>query len=161
MKKEPIFVVRKLETKQGRLQFYSLNICKKCPYDGVCKVTKDEAIEKYQCELGPWDIFEDELAVNNNNYHKQLLTVYSRLDSLVQLQTLPQNKFKDITPKGEKVKEYEIKTPDLRVYMFHMEHLGRIIVTGGIKGTQQSDIKQFRNLKKAYLEQQNSTRHKK
>ena len=108
-------MVRKMETKYGRLQFYSLNICNKCPFDGTCKLAKEEAIEKYNCELGPWDIFEDNLALKNNNYKKQLITVYSRLDSLAQLQTLPQNKFKDITPKGERVKEYEIKTPDLRV----------------------------------------------
>ncbi|MCU0434082.1 MAG: hypothetical protein MUC87_11555 [Bacteroidia bacterium] len=153
MGKGRIFVVRKMETGQGRLQFYSLNICRKCPFDKVCKVSKEEAVKKYSCELGPWDLFSDELGRKNSNFKKQLITVYSRLDSLAQLQTLPPNKFKDITPAKDKVKEYEIKTPDLRVYMFHLENMGRVIVCGGIKGTQESDIRYFRNLKREYLEQ--------
>jgi putative component of toxin-antitoxin plasmid stabilization module len=145
------FVLRKMETVAGRLHFFALHICKKCPFDGICKVSKEEAIKKYECELGPWDIFADGLVKRNPNFKKQLITVYSRIDSLAQLQTLPKNKFKDITPPKDNVKEYEIKTPDLRVYLFHLEHLGRVIICGGIKGTQNADIRQFRNLKRDYL----------
>jgi putative component of toxin-antitoxin plasmid stabilization module len=49
------------------------------------------------------------------------------------------------------VKEYEIKTRNLRVYMIHEEKSGRIIVTGGKKTSQKKDIRHFRNLKASYL----------
>lgn len=67
--------------------------------------------------------------------------------------SLPQTKFKDITPKNGKNKEYEIKTHHLRVYLFHEKNTGRVIVCGGKKGSQNSDIKHFRKIKKEYFKQ--------
>jgi putative component of toxin-antitoxin plasmid stabilization module len=147
-----IFVLQRIQTSTGRLSFYTLNKCVHCPFDRICGAKdKQEAVRKYDCMLSEWDAFEDSLSKTNVVFRKQLIRVYSMLDSLVNLQTLPHTKFKDITPAKERVKEYELKTEDLRVYMFHIERTGRVIVLGGIKGTQEADIKRFRNLKHAYL----------
>ena len=53
--------------------------------------------------------------------------------------------------KKELIKEYEIKTRHLRVYMFHEDKTGRIIVCGGKKTSQQKDIKRFRRIKKDFF----------
>jgi len=47
--------------------------------------------------------------------------------------------------------EYEIKTHNLRVYLFREVKTGNIIVLGGRKNTQSKDIHHFRKLKKGYL----------
>jgi len=41
------------------------------------------------------------------------------MHEIADLKTLPQNKFRDITPPKDNTKEYEIKTKHLRVYRFH------------------------------------------
>jgi putative component of toxin-antitoxin plasmid stabilization module len=96
-----------------------------------------------------FDAFEEEIK-KDGNLEKQLVVIESRLDDIANLRLLPFNKFKDITPAKEKVKEYEIKTHDLRVYLIKDEE-GNLIILGGKKNTQQSDIKRFKSLKKQYL----------
>jgi hypothetical protein len=59
-------------------------------------------------------------------------------------------KFKDITPHKETIKEYEIKTNDLRVY-YMKDSSGNLVIIGGKKNSQPEDIKRFRAIKKAYL----------
>jgi putative component of toxin-antitoxin plasmid stabilization module len=153
LKKMSTFVLQEIQVVvPNRLRFYSLNECKYCPFDRVCKAeSKEDAVKKYGCQLSEWDRFLERIPVDNPNFKKQLNTILARLDSLALLEHLPPTKFKDVTPKYDLVKEYEIKTADLRVYMFHLKEFGRIVVLGGIKGTQASDFKRFRNLKKAYL----------
>ncbi|MGL4598057.1 MAG: hypothetical protein ACRCYO_11030 [Bacteroidia bacterium] len=143
--------MQKIPTAPGKLQFYSLNDCVYCPFAQICKVSKADAIKLYQCQLSSWDHFATEISTRNANYKKQINIILSRFDSLAQLTSLPAEKFKDVTPPKERVKEYEIKTPDLRVYLFHLEKVGRVVVWAGIKGTQESDFVKFRNLKRAYL----------
>lgn len=79
-----------------------------------------------------------------------MLTVQTRMLEISDLKSLPEKKFKDITPYNEKVKEYEIKTNNLRVYLIK-DVKGKLIIIGGKKTTQKKDIKKFRNLKKEYL----------
>lgn len=64
--------------------------------------------------------------------------------------SLPDTKFRDITPSGEKVKECEFKSKHLRVYAIKKEN-GKIIMLGGLKTTQKEDFKRFRSLKTQYL----------
>jgi hypothetical protein len=49
-------------------------------------------------------------------YKSELLTIIARMDLVSNLQRLPKEKFRNITPKKESVKEYEFKTKHLRVY---------------------------------------------
>lgn len=63
---------------------------------------------------------------------------------------LPNTKFRDVTPKGGIVKEYEFKSKHLRLYAIKKDN-GKIIVLGGLKTTQDADFKRFRSLKSQYL----------
>jgi putative component of toxin-antitoxin plasmid stabilization module len=99
-----------------------------------------------------FDEFEKEIA-QEGNLISELRTIVTRLHEIADGKLLPELKFRDITPKNEKNKEYEIKTRHLRVYIFHESKTGRIIVSGGKKGTQKTDIKRFRKIKNEYCKQ--------
>lgn len=68
------------------------------------------------------------------------------MNLIAELKTLPKTKFRDITPANESVKEYEFKSAHLRVYVFHIEHTGKIVAYGGFKNAQKKDIVKFRSL---------------
>ncbi|MCX6162792.1 MAG: hypothetical protein NTV87_15845 [Ignavibacteriae bacterium] len=97
-----------------------------------------------------FDDFEKQIE-REGTYNGELDTIQARMMQISNLQTLPKEKFKDITPGKDAVKEYEIKTKNLRVYLIKDVH-GSVVVLGGKKANQKSDIKKFRNLKKGYLE---------
>ncbi len=121
------FTLRLLEQVKGKIKFSVLEI------DGVCEF---EIFCTHLEEEGTWK--------------KQISTIFSRLDQVANLQLLPQNKFKNVTPHSEKITEYEVKTPDLRVYLIKVDE-GHIVVMAGKKNTQPSDFKRFRSIKKQYL----------
>ncbi len=123
------FALQKLSEIEGKLSFYKLVVNGDCEFDAFCA----------QCE-------------NDGNLASEIRTIQARMQQLSDLKTIPKEKHKDITLRNESVKEYEIKTKHLRVYMFHEKDTGRIIVIGGKKTTQKQDITRFRNIKKSYLE---------
>jgi putative component of toxin-antitoxin plasmid stabilization module len=45
---------------------------------------------------------------------------------------------------------YEAKSGSIRIYLFHEEKTGRVIVTGGKKGEQDEDIAQIEHIIKSY-----------
>jgi hypothetical protein len=96
--------------------------------------------------------FEKEIE-KEGNLLSELRTIETRLHELSDCKSLPVKKFRDITPKNANNKEYEIKTHHLRVYLFHEKNTGRIIVSGGKKGSQTADIKHFRKVKNEYFKQ--------
>jgi putative component of toxin-antitoxin plasmid stabilization module len=104
-------------------------------------------LENNKCE---YDEFEKQIQIESS-YSSELVTIQARLHDIADGKLLPKEKFRNITPKKELVKEYEIKTRHLRVYLFHEEKTGRVIVCGGKKITQLKDMKHFRLIKKEYL----------
>jgi transcriptional regulator with XRE-family HTH domain/putative component of toxin-antitoxin plasmid stabilization module len=124
------FALKYIEEIVGRLKIFKLVVNNHCEYDEFEKQIIGEA-----------------------SFSSELVTIQARLQDVAECSLLPKEKFRDITPKKETVKEYEIKTRHLRVYLFHEEKTGRVIVCGGKKGSQQSDIKHFRRIKKEYLKQ--------
>jgi putative component of toxin-antitoxin plasmid stabilization module len=124
------FALNEITEIKGKLKFFKLLV------NGTCE----------------YDEFEREI-INEGNLKTELTTIITRMHEIADLKSMPQNKFKDITPKKDNNKEYEIKTKHLRVYLFHEKNTGRVIVCGGKKGTQQADIKHFRNIKKEYFKQ--------
>lgn len=124
------FALNEIIEIKGKLRFFKLLVGGTCEYDE----------------------FEKEI-INEGNLQTELTTIITRMHEIADLKSLPKNKFRDITPKKDNNKEYEIKTKHLRVYLFHEKNTGRIIVCGGKKGTQQTDIKHFRNIKREYLKQ--------
>ena len=121
------FALRKILEVKGRIRFSMLEV------DGACQ------FEEFCCEIE-----------EDGNLKKQLITVFARMNQVSNLQRLPVQKFRDITPGKETVKEFEIKTNDLRIYLIKEE--GHIIILAGKKNTQSEDIRQFRSIKLRYLQ---------
>lgn len=127
------FALKYIEEIVGRLKIFKLLVNNYCEYDEFEKQIISEA-----------------------SLSSELLTIQARLQDVAECRLLPKEKFRDITPKKETVKEYEIKTRHLRVYLFHEEKTGRVIVCGGKKTNQGNDIKHFRRIKKEYINQKSN-----
>lgn len=123
------FELKKIEAVVGKQMFYKLL------KDEICEF--DEFVQQIKTE---------------GSFDKEITKIYALMQQVAELKTLPQEKFKEITNPKSEVKEYEIKTKHLRVYLFHQEHTGKIIVLGGKKTTQNQDIAHFREIKKQYFE---------
>jgi putative component of toxin-antitoxin plasmid stabilization module len=95
--------------------------------------------------------FEDEIKERHQKYNNELGSLLQILERLSNGESLPNEKFKDITPEKELVKEYEVKTKHLRIYLIKKTD-GKIIVLGGYKNRQKKDIRKFRSIKSRYLD---------
>jgi putative component of toxin-antitoxin plasmid stabilization module len=122
------FALKHIDEIVGRLKIFKLLVNNRSEYDEF-----ERQIEK------------------EGTYISELVTIQARLQDIADGKLLPKEKFRNITTKKEFIKEYEIKTRHLRVYLFHEENTGRVIVCGGKKTTQQKDINHFRRIKKEYL----------
>lgn len=130
----PTFALKEVSEIQGRIRFIYLMV------NGVSE----------------FEEFEKELLADGG-YESELNTIQALMQQISDMRgLLPKTKFRDITPAKERVKEYEIKTRNLRVYLIHEEKTGRIIITGGKKTTQKKNIRHIRQLKAAYLKQKAS-----
>lgn len=123
-----IFEVRKLEAVQGKQEFDELVI------DGV----------------GQFETFGTLISAEHSRYRTEFEMLLRYMEYIANGNSLADNKFKDVTPAGELVKEYEFKSKHLRVYAIKKRN-GKIIVLGGFKNTQKADFKRFRSLKTQYL----------
>lgn len=112
---------------KGHIRFYKLEV------NGIC----------------PLDEFWAEIRAQSN-LAKQLNKAIAIMELIALKHLLPEEKYKKISDSGEKVKEYEVKTKDLRIYLFRLPD-GAIVVLGGKKSTQKRDINRFKNLKEEYL----------
>jgi len=122
------FALKQIDEIVGRFKIFKLLVNIRCEYDE----------------------FERQIETEGS-YSSELVTIQTRLQEIADGKLLPKEKFRNITPKKELVKEYEIKTRHLRVYLFHEENTGKVVVCGGKKTTQQKDINHFRRIKKEYL----------
>ena len=122
------FALKHIDEIVGRIKIFKLQVNNHCEYDDFEKQIRTEG-----------------------SYSSELVTIQARLHDIADGKLLPKEKFRNITPKKELIKEYEIKTRHLRVYLFHEEKTGRVIVCGGKKTTQQKDLNHFRRIKKEYF----------
>jgi len=97
----------------------------------------------------PFDAFCTEIE-QAGNLRGDLFGLFRRLNDVANLRRLPQEKLRDITPGGERVREIELKKGSLRLYM--IKDSTHIIILGGKKNRQGKDIKKFRSLKHQFLE---------
>lgn len=125
------FELKKLGPVVGKQQFYCLVVDKINQYDDFFELIKDNS--QYVSE------------------HKTILTYMNLVSNLHGL--LPKQKFREITPAKDKVKEYEFKSKHLRAYVFKMEKTGQIVAYWGFKNQQNEDIRKFRSIKALYLKQ--------
>ncbi|MDP4252117.1 MAG: hypothetical protein Q8918_18615 [Bacteroidota bacterium] len=100
--------------------------------------------------LSPYDGFEEQIR-HDGNLLKELNTIQTRLEQIANGLLLPETKFKKLKGCKDEHTEYEIKTHNLRVYLFKEVKTGNIIVLGGRKDTQSKDIHHFTKLRMGYL----------
>ncbi|MDG1403875.1 hypothetical protein [Polaribacter sp.] len=67
------------------------------------------------------------------------------IEDTANLNRRPRTKFRLIEGHKLKCKVYEAKSGIVRVYLFHEEKKGRIIVSGGLKDNQTKDIKNIKD----------------
>ena len=100
--------------------------------------------------IGQLEVFEQLIAETDKRFLTEFRTLLSYMEYAANGNSLPDTKFKDVTPAGTVHKEYEFKSKHLRIYTIKQAN-GRIIVLGGFKTTQKADFKRFRSLKEQYL----------
>ena len=124
------FALKKIDSIIGKINFYHLIV------DGVNLYEQAENI-----------------LIKHGNYDSELKTLQARMQEMAEFKPLPHTKCKILKSAKDSVKEYELKTKNLRCYLFKLENTGRIIAFVGKKNNQKNDIKYFRGLKKRFLEQ--------
>lgn len=126
----PTFALEKIEAIKGKQEFDKLIIDDKCPFDDF-----EKGLEK--------------------RYHSELVGIYSNMQDVADLKSLPYEKFHyyDLDKKQKNkdgVREFEFKSKHLRVYGITKNN-GKIIITGGTKAKQKTEQNEFRRLKNQYL----------
>jgi hypothetical protein len=75
------------------------------------------------------------------------------IEDTANLNRRPKTKFRLIEGHKLKCKVYEAKSGSIRIYLFHEENTGRIIVSGGVKDNQNKDIKKILKIIKEYQDE--------
>src|SRR5690349_5860685 len=133
------FVTKTIEAVQGGRQLFEQLVILSDDTD-LSKVIVNE-------QVGVWDQYEASLEPKYAGSFRGLQAI---MDLVANLQTVSKDKFRDITPAKESVKEYEFKYQDLRAYAIKIPN-GKLMLLGGFKNNQTDDIVAFRALKKRYL----------
>lgn len=97
--------------------------------------------------VAPFDTFIDKL---EERYHSEVGTLYSYMDAVANLRSLPKTKFHPYSDGKDGVREYEFKTKHLRAYAIEQRG-GKIIIIGGTKANQTKEQAEFRRLKNGYV----------
>ena len=100
-----------------------------------------------ECEF---DTFIEQIK-NEGTYTNELLQIQAHLEDLGNNKLIPHNKFKELhTDKKDNIKDFELRTNHLRVYLIKEKQRDKLIILAGKKTTQKSDIKRMRKIKKDY-----------
>lgn len=119
------FALEEIEAVKGKQAFHKLVV------DGEC----------------PLDKFESEIEAC---YKSELTGLYSIMNQVANLKSVPQNKFHFFDKAKGEYREFEFKSKHLRIYGVTQTD-GKVIITGGTKATQAKDATLFRKLKKDYI----------
>jgi hypothetical protein len=127
----PTFEIERVDEVRGEVPFFRLF------RDGVCQFSEF------------WnDCLRDAVL------KKELVQIQTRMEYIAnrQYNYLDKTKFRELTGRasGDLNKDYEIKTKHLRVY-FTKDENGNILIVGGTKKDQKSDIKRMRTTKSEYF----------
>jgi len=128
------FALEEIEILHSRIKFFKL-------------------VRNDTCEF---DDFIEEISLNGN-YEVELDSIQTIIEMVAQMQRVSPGKFKELSKNGKDPhKDYEIRTPNLRVYLFKADE-GKIIVTGAKKSpkNQQQDIARLRMIKKEFFQERN------
>ncbi len=81
----------------------------------------------------------------DGNLTKSLLSAFKIIEHSCNSIRLPEAKFRTIKDDRLPCKMYEAKKNEIRIYLFQ-DPKGRVIVGGGLKGSQQQDIDRIKNI---------------
>ncbi|SEH96799.1 MULTISPECIES: hypothetical protein [Epilithonimonas] len=116
---------------------YSLNLSTHIPTS-----TKIDVFELCIDNESIFEGFYDEIiSEGNKSVISDLVKAIKIVEDTANLQRRPSTKFRQLNVTKIKEKVYEAKCGIIRIYLFHEENLGRVIITGGKKDNQTKDIK--------------------
>ena len=109
-------------------------------------------IKVYELHKNGISIFEEffKQIENDGNLLSNIAAVVRIIEDTANLNRRPQNKFRVLKGLSVNCKVFEAKSGVIRVYLFHEEKTGRIIVMGGVKDNQSADIKKVEKIIKEY-----------
>ncbi|MBO9573646.1 MAG: hypothetical protein J7497_15770 [Chitinophagaceae bacterium] len=140
----PNFDLKKITATKGKQLFYQLTIDDNPDYSDA-----ETEEEKNERKTGVLDEYEAGL---EKRYQKDLKMIYAYMDRVSNNLAVSGQKYHELDrPSGDRVKDFEFKHGDLRVYGFKHDS-GKIITVGGYKNSQKADIQRLRSLKQQYLD---------
>ena len=114
--------------------------------------TKISVYELQKNEASLFEEFVDEIEKDGNLFDK-LAGAIRIIEETSNLNRYPKTKFREIQGHKLNCKIYEAKSGIIRIYIFHEEKTGRIIITGGLKNNQPKDIKSILKTIKEYQDE--------
>lgn len=126
------------------MKIFSLNLSKY-----ISNTTKISVYELYKNGSSLFGAFVDEIEKDGNLFDN-LAGAIRIIEETSNLNRFPKTKFREIKGHQLDCKVYEAKSGIIRVYLFHEEKTGRVIITGGLKDNQDKNIKSIVKIIKAY-----------
>lgn len=118
--------------------------------------TKMEVYELCKNDKSLFESFFEEIEKDGNLFNN-LAGALRIVEDTSNLNLRPKNKFREILGHNLKCKVYEAKSGSIRIYLFHEEKTGRVIVTGGLKDDQKEDVKSILKIIKDYQNESNKS----
>lgn len=126
---------------------YSLTLSPHIPHN-----TKIEVYELCKNGKSLFEEFFDKIEKENNLF-SNLSAAIRIIEDTANLKMRPKTQFRILYTKLD-CKVYEAKSGGIRIYLFHEENTGRVIVTGGKKSNQDEDIRNIEKIIKEYQNEQ-------
>ena len=118
-------------------------------------ISNDTKINFFELFKNDESLFEDFISQikSDGNLFSNVASAIRIIEDTANLNRRPKTKFRIIEGHKLKCKVYEAKSGIVRVYLFHEEKKGRIIVSGGLKDNQTKDIKKILKIIKEYQDE--------
>lgn len=121
-------------------------------------IPSNTKIDVYElCKNGK-SIFEEffKQIEDEGNLISNLAATIRIVEDSANLKMAPKTKFRVLQGLSVNCKVFEAKSGTIRVYLFHEEKTGRVIVMGGNKDSQDEDIKRVEKIIKEYNKEKNN-----
>lgn len=118
-------------------------------------ITSATIIDVYELCKNDESLFESffEEIEKDGNLLSNMASAIRIVEDTANLSRRPKTQFRLIIGHGLNCKIYEAKSGSIRIYLFHEEKTGRVIVSGGLKGNQKKDIKSIIKIIKEYRDE--------
>ena len=117
--------------------------------DHIPEETKIDVFELCKHNKSLFQPFYEEIE-RDGNLFGNLAGAIRVIQDTANMQRRPKTKFREIKGHNLKCKLYEAKSGLIRIYLFHEENKGRVIVVGGLKDNQDKDLKSVKRIIKDY-----------